>query len=103
MVIIIYWHSNILSIPVSHSLAPDDPLTVPFVIQNNSIFNLDNISIYIYAIELKGKNGNMSINLNDVLITNAHIIELESNSRSTIVLITNYPYNKWQSYKYKQG
>ena len=46
--------SNFISIPPTHSLRPDDPLSVPLVITNNSFLALHAIDMEMSALDVEG-------------------------------------------------
>lgn len=82
--------SNFISVPPTHSLKINDPLTIPFVIQNNSLINLRDLSIEIKLIDVQGETDtvrnmqfqNSTVHINDFLPS------LKANSSHTLLFST---------------
>ena len=80
--------SSFISIPPTNSLQANKPLTIPFVIQNNSLINLRDLNVVINIASANGA----SVNLKEVEFseTNDSLPVLSSNSSHTILF--NFPF-----------
>jgi hypothetical protein len=78
--------SNFISIPPAHSLKLDDPLSIPFVIQNNSFINIYQLVIDAQIISLEGDTlTNRNITIKNYHLINLSIPLLNANSAHTII------------------
>lgn len=83
--------SNFITIPPTHSLQVNDPLTIPFIIQNNSLINLRNLKVVVDLIKVEGEAGNSIKNLtfqNSSIHINDFIPSLKANSSHTMLFNT---------------
>lgn len=79
--------SNFISIPPTHSMQLNDPLTIPFTIQNNSYVNLRNLKVIVKMLDV---NGDAGTTVKNMTFENVGIVEnivpsMKSNSSHTLL------------------
>lgn len=79
--------SNFISIPPTHSMQLNDPLTIPFTIQNNSYVNLRNLKVVVRMLDV---NGDAGATVKNITFENVGIVEnivpsMKSNSSHTLI------------------
>jgi hypothetical protein len=82
--------SNFISVPPTHSLKINDQLTIPFVIENNSLVNLRDLNIEIKLINVQGDTDSIK-NLqfhNSTFHINDFLSSLKANSSHTLLFST---------------
>lgn len=77
--------SNFISVPPIHSLKANDPITIPILIENNSLINLKDINIEIELIKVEGDGKHSFRSMNNCSVF-GKFPTLSANSSSTLVM-----------------
>lgn len=78
--------SNFVSVPPTHSLQLNDPLTIPFIVQNNSYINLRDLKVVVQLVNVNGDADSVkNITFTNVGIINDFLPTMESNSSHTLL------------------
>lgn len=78
--------SNFVSVPPTHSMRLNDPLTIPFIVQNNSYVNLRDLKVVVQLVNVNGDADTAkNITFDNVDIINDFLPSMKSNSSHTLL------------------